>query len=83
MLTMDEYKIVDSIYPNYLEVGDLIKVKDEVFQVINLKDTDSGFDLIVLDNYDETKVISVPDNKKVNLVLQDNLTEYENGKTWY
>ena len=74
---MDEYKIVDSIYPNYLEVGDLIKVKDEVFQVINLKDTDSGFDLIVLDNYDETKVISVPDNKKVNLVLQDNLTEYE------
>jgi hypothetical protein len=77
MLTMDEYKIVDSIYPNYLEVGDLIKVKDEVFQVINLKDTDSGFDLIVLDNYDETKVISVPDNKKVNLVLQDNLTEYE------
>jgi len=77
MLTMDEYKIVDSIYPNYLEVGDLIKVKDEVFQVINLKDTDSGFDLIVLDNYDETKVISVPDNKRVNLVLQDNLTEYE------
>jgi hypothetical protein len=77
MLTMDEYKIVDSIYPNYLEVGDLIKVKDEVFQVINLKDTDSGFDLIVLDNYDETKVVSVPDNKKVNLVLQDNLTEYE------
>ncbi len=77
MLTMDEYKIVDSIYPNYLEVGDLIKVKDEVFQVINLKDTDSGFDLIVLDNYDETKVISVPDDKKVNLVLQDNLTEYE------
>ncbi len=74
---MDEYKIVDSIYPNYLEVGDLIKVKDEVFQVINLKDTDSGFDLIVLDNYDETKVISVPDDKKVNLVLQDNLTEYE------
>ncbi len=74
---MDEYKIVDSIYPNYLEVGDLIKVKDEVFQVINLKDTDSGFDLIVLDNYDETKVVSVPDNKKVNLVLQDNLTEYE------
>lgn len=74
---MDEYKIVDSVYPNYLEVGDLIKVKDEVFQVINLKDTDSGFDLIVLDNYDETKVVSVPDNKKVNLVLQDNLTEYE------
>jgi len=77
MLTMDEYKIVDSIYPNYLEVGDLIKVKDEVFQVLNLKDTPSGFDIVVLDNYDETKIISVPDEKKVNLVLQDNLTEYE------
>lgn len=77
MLTMEEYKIIDQIYPNYLEVGDLIKINNEVFQVINLLDTPTGFDVVVLDNYDETKVISVPDNKMVNLVLQDNLTEYE------
>lgn len=77
MLTMDEYKIVDRILPNYLELGDLIKVKEEVFQVVNINDTPTGWDLVVLDNYDDTKIISVPEDKLINLVLQDNLTEYE------
>lgn len=72
MLTMEEYKIVDRILPNWLEQGDLIKVKNEVFQIVNILDTPSGFDLLVLDNYDETKVISIPDGKLVNLVLQEN-----------
>lgn len=72
MLTMDEYKIVDRIYPNYLEQGDLIKVKGEVFQIINVTDTPTGWDLIVLDNYQETKTIKVPDDKLVPIVLEEN-----------
>ena len=71
MLTMDEYKVVDRILPNWLEQGDLIKVKEEVFQIVNILDTLTGWDLIVLDNYDDTKVISIPDGKHVNLVLQE------------
>ena len=69
---MEEYKVVDRILPNWLELGDLIKVKDEVFQVININDTPNGWDIVVLDNYDETKIISIPDGKYVNLVLQEN-----------
>ena len=69
---MEEYKVVDRILPNWLELGDLIKVKDEVFQVININDTPDGWDIVVLDNYDETKIISIPDGKYVNLVLQEN-----------
>ena len=68
---MDDYKVVDQILPNFLEVGDLIKVKNEVYEVINLNATPDGWDLIVLDNYEETKTISVTDGKKVNLVLSD------------
>ena len=71
MLTMDEYKIVDSILPNYLEEGDLIKVKGDIFEIINITPTHSGWDLWVLDNYDETKIVSVPDDKLVNLVLNE------------
>jgi signal peptidase I len=71
MITMEEYKVVDQILPNYLEVGDLIKVKNDVYEVINLNPTPEGWDIIVLDNYEETKTISVPDDKKVNLVLSD------------
>ncbi len=74
MITMDEYKVVDTILVNYLEVGDLIKLKDEVFQVINLLDTSDGWDIIVLDNYDETKTISVPDGSYLKIVM---LEEYE------
>jgi hypothetical protein len=69
---MEEYKVVDRVYPNYLEPDDLIKVKGEVYQVLNLKDTSNGFDIIVLDNYQETRVISVPDDKLVNIVLDEN-----------
>lgn len=71
MITMEEYKVVDQILPNYLEQGDLIKVKNEVYEIINLIPTPEGWDLVVLDNYEETKIISVPDDKKVNLVLSD------------
>jgi hypothetical protein len=69
MITMDEYKVVDRILVNYLEVGDLIKIKKEVFQVINLVDTPDGWDIIVLDNYDETKTISVADGSYLKIVM--------------
>lgn len=69
MLTMDEYKVIDRILVNHLEQGDLIKLKDEVFQVINLSDTSEGWDIVVLDNYDDTKIISVPDGSYIKLVL--------------
>jgi hypothetical protein len=71
---MDEYKVVDRILVNYLEVGDLIKIKEEVFQVINLLDTPTGWDVIVLDNYDETKTISVSDGSYFKIVM---LEEYD------
>jgi hypothetical protein len=71
---MEEYKVIDRILVNYLEVGDLIKLKKEVFQVINLLDTSDGWDILVLDNYDETKTISVPDGSYLKIVM---LEEYE------
>jgi len=74
MITMDEYKVVDTILVNYLEVGDLIKLKDEVFQVINLLDTPKGWDIVVLDNYEDTKTISVPDGSYLKIVM---LEEFE------
>lgn len=69
MLTMDEYKVIDTVLVNYLEVGDLIKIKGEVFQVINLLDTPEGWDIVVLDNYEDTKVISVPDGSYLKIVM--------------
>jgi hypothetical protein len=71
---MEEYKVIDTILVNYLEVGDLIKIKDEVFQVINLLDTPKGWDIVVLDNYEDTKTISVPDGSYLKIVM---LEEFE------
>lgn len=71
MITMAEYKVIDRVLVNYLQQGDLIKIKDEVYEVINLKDTPQGFDIIVLDNYDETKIISVPDGSHINLTMEE------------
>ena len=74
MITMEEYKVVDTILVNYLEVGDLIKIKDVVFQVIYLLDTPNGWDIVVLDNYEDTKTISVPDGSYLKIVM---LEEFE------
>lgn len=71
MLTMDEYKVVDRILVNYLEQGDLIKIKGEVFEVINLKDTPDGWDIVVLDNYENTKIISVKDGTYISLTIEE------------
>jgi hypothetical protein len=71
MLTMEEYKIIDRVLVNYLQEDDLIKIKGEVYQVINLKDTPEGFDIVVIDNYDETKIISVPDGTYLNLTMEE------------
>lgn len=68
MLTMDEYKVIDRILANWLEQGDLIRVKGEVYQIVNIAATATGHDLVVLDNYDEHKIISIPDGKLVTLV---------------
>lgn len=68
MITMDEYKVIDRILPNWLEEGDLIRVKGEVYQIVNIAATAAGHDLVVLDNYDESKIISIPDGKLVTLV---------------
>lgn len=71
MLTMEEYKIIDTVLVNYLQKDDLIKIKEEVYQVINLKDNPEGFDIVVIDNYDETKIISVPDGTYLNLTMEE------------
>ena len=71
MLTMDEYKVVDRILPNFIEGGDLIKVKGEVYEVTDTIPTHNGWDLMVIDNYDEPKIISVPVDAKISIVLNE------------
>lgn len=71
MITMDEYKVVDSLLPNFLEQGDLIKVKDEVYEILNIVDTPDGWDLVVINNYHDIVTISVPDGRHVLLVMEE------------
>jgi hypothetical protein len=71
MLTMEEYRVIDTVLVNYLQENDLIKIKNEIYQVINLKDTPEGFDIVVIDNYDETKIISVPDGSHINIAMEE------------
>ena len=71
MLTMDEYKVIDTVLPNFIEGGDLIKVKGEVYEVTDTIPTHNGWDLMVIDNYDEPKIISVPDDARISIVLNE------------
>jgi hypothetical protein len=68
---MDEYKVIDRVLPNFIEDGDLIKVKGEVYEVTDTIPTHNGWDLMVIDNYDEPKIISVPDDARISIVLNE------------
>jgi hypothetical protein len=71
MLTMDEYKVVDKVLPNFLEEGDLIKVKGDVFEITNIIPTHEGWDIFVIDNYNDPKTISVSDDARISIVLSE------------
>jgi hypothetical protein len=68
---MDEYKVVDKVLPNYLEEGDLIKVKGDVFEITNIIPTHEGWDIFVIDNYNDPKTISVSDDARISIVLSE------------
>ena len=68
MLTMD-YRLVDILNSDQLEVNDLIGLGDEVVKIISIETTKFGFDLQIENEFGERDVIEIADDEQFELFI--------------
>ncbi len=74
MLNM-EFKKVDVLNVDQLEIGDYISIQDEIVQVTGITPLPNGYAIMFLDSYDEEDLIEVDDYAtfKWYVLVEDNL----------
>lgn len=68
MLTMD-YRMVDILNSDQLEVGDLIGLGDEVVKLISITSTKFGFELEFENEFGERDVVECNDDEQFELFI--------------
>lgn len=64
-----ELRFADTLFPNQLEVGDLIKVDDYYVTIDSIHESDDGYNIVVLDDFDEPSTVFLFDDEKVELYV--------------
>jgi hypothetical protein len=64
MMSM-ELVFADYLLPNQLAEGDLIKVDEQYLTVKEISETKEGFNLVLLDDFDDEVETFVSDNEKL------------------
>ena len=68
MLTMD-YRLVDVLNSDQLEVGDLIGLGDEVVKINSIAPIKDGFSLEIENEFGEKDVIEIGDDEQFELFI--------------
>jgi hypothetical protein len=68
MLTMD-YRLVDVLNADQLEVGDLIGLETDVVKIISIETTKLGFVLTVENDFSEKDLIEISDDEQFELFI--------------
>jgi hypothetical protein len=69
MLVMMDYRLVDVLNADQLEVGDLIGLGDEVVELISISPIKDGFAAVVKNNFDEKEEIEIGDDEQFELFI--------------
>jgi hypothetical protein len=68
MLTMD-YRMVDVLNSDQLEVGDLIGMGEDIVKVLFITSTKTGFDLLIENEFGEKDTIEIADDEQFELYI--------------
>lgn len=68
-MTSMELRLADTLLPNQLMEDDLIKIDDEYFTIESIQEGDEGFNLVVLNDFDEPIDIFLFDDEQVELYV--------------
>lgn len=64
---MSDYEIIDYLLLNFVEPGDIINVANQDYLVKEIEAAPEGWDLVVVDRYEEELELSLPDGIVVGL----------------
>jgi hypothetical protein len=68
MKTMD-YRMVDVLNADQLEVNDLIGIADEIVKVISIAPLSDGFSLVIENEFGEKDLIEILDDEQFELFI--------------
>ena len=70
MLTMD-YRLVDVLNSDQLEVNDLIGLGNEIVKIISISPLKNGFALTIENDFSEKDVVEISDDEQFELFILD------------
>ena len=70
MLTMD-YRMVDVLNSDQLEVGDLIGLGSDIVEIISISPLKNGFALTVENEFNEKDIVEISDDEQFELYVLD------------
>ena len=70
MLTMD-YRLVDVLNSDQLEVNDLIGLGNEIVKIISIAPLKNGFALTVENDFNEKDIVEISDDLQFELFVLD------------
>ena len=68
MLTMD-YRLVDVLNADQLEVGDLIGLNEDIVKILSIASTKTGFELETENEFGEKDTIEIFDEEQFELFI--------------
>ena len=72
MIYMDSnYRMVDVLNADQLEVDDLIGIGDEVVKVLSISPTHYGYSLMIENNFSEKDIIEINEDERFELFLEN------------
>jgi hypothetical protein len=70
-ITRMDYRLVDVLNADQLEVNDLIGLGGEVVRIISIDTTKDGFDLLIENEFSEKETIEISDDEQFELFVLD------------
>ena len=70
-MTIMNYSVYDKVMGMFLLVGDTVRIRGEVYQILNVTELDDCMALVCLDEMDDEQDVVVHDTDIVELVKPD------------
>ena len=67
----EDYRFVDVLNADQLEVGDLIGIGNEVVKVLSISSLHYGYSLMIENNFGEKDVVEISEDDRFELFLEN------------
>lgn len=69
ILMLDDYRLVDTLNSDQLEVNDLIGLGEEIVRVVEISPIKTGFAITIENEFGEKDIIDIDDDERFDLFV--------------